>query len=314
VEGRPKRTHNPEGNCQAVSRPPSTTPASRSKSFAPFVYYNLIRYGSEQWKDLGLTLDSMVFFFRNDKRTQCIDDTPECERTVENAPDEIRDMAKLVPAGRKLHVGMYFVGLGGGPLPTPRYDYDLTRFALSMPMVGGTTAYGLECPGDNCTDPNPPVCNDFNFLNYRYCALQKAYGSKLQYVNHDDLTPSDPLAASDPSAYSVATDRTKHVIYRSSDNHLHELWWTDPGPVGQGDLIPNGPLAAGDPAAYFMPADGTQHVIYRSGDGHLHELWWTGPGPVGQGGLKMDRWGRHLHLPCPASYADHIGRDLRERR
>jgi len=37
--------------------------------------------------------------------------------------------------------------------------------------------------GFNCTDPNPPVCNDFNFLNYRYCALQKAYGSKPEYVS-----------------------------------------------------------------------------------------------------------------------------------
>jgi len=267
-------------------------------SFAPFVYYPLVNINN--WKDVGLTLDSMVFFYRNEKRKQpcMIGNSAECERTVDNAPGEIAEMIPLLPAGRKMQLGIYFVGLWsqGGPnagkAPTPRYDYDLARLGLNLPTFGGVTAYGLQCPGaptvtgdyPNCNDPNFHLtCTDFNFLDHRYCALRAAYGGKPQHVTHSDLIPSGPSAAGDPSAYFVAADGTHHVIYRSGNGHLQELWWTT-GPVGRGDLTPNGPAAAGNPSAYFVAADGTHHVIYRSSNGHVHELWWT-TGPVGQGDL-----------------------------
>jgi hypothetical protein len=144
-----------------------------------------------------------------------------------------------------------------------------------MPTVGSAVAYGLQMPG--------AICTESNFLDDRFCALRRAYGDKPRHVTHNDLTPNGPLAEGDPSAYFVAADGTHHVIFRSHDGHLHELWWTT-GPVGQGDLTPSGPLAEGNPSAYFVAADGTHHVIYRSHDGHLHELWWTS-GAVGHGDL-----------------------------
>src|SRR5207245_2783150 len=152
---------------------------------------------------------------RNEKRIICINDTQECERTVNDAPDEIRDMGELLPAGRKLQVGMYFVGLGGGPNPTIRYDYDLARLALNLPAVGSAVAYGLPMPGLACTDSN--------FLQDRFCALQRAYGGKPQHVTHSDLTPNGASARSNPAAYFAAADRRNHAIYRSGDGHLHEL-------------------------------------------------------------------------------------------
>ena len=264
-------------------------------NFAPFVYYPMKNSGN--WKDVGLTLDSMVYFFRNEKKqTPCaIGNTPECDRTVDRAPGEIAEMIPLLPAGRKMQLGVYLVGLWsqGGPnagkAPTPRYIYDLARLGLNLPALGGVVGYGLECPGaplldgtyPNCNDPNFHLaCTDSNFLDHRFCALRQAYGGKPQHVIHDDLIPTGPLAAGDPAAYFVAADGTHHVIYRSNNGLLQELWWTA-GPVGRGDLTPNGPTAAGDPSAYFIAADGSQHVIYRSGNGHLRELSWTA-GPVGR--------------------------------
>jgi hypothetical protein len=84
------------------------------------------------------------------------------------------------------------------------------------------------------------------------------------------------LAASDPSSYFVASDGSSHVIYRSEDGHLHELFWRA-GAVSHNDLtgLANAPTALDDPAAYFLPQDGMHHVIYRSGDGHIHELRWN---------------------------------------
>lgn len=97
-----------------------------------------------------------------------------------------------------------------------------------------------------------------------------------------DLTAAvgGPAAAGDPSAYVFAAEGSQHVIFRSGDGHLHELWWTANLGWGHGDLTATAgaPAAAGDPTAYVFAAEGTQHVVYPTSDGHLHELWWR-PGP-----------------------------------
>ena len=33
------------------------------------------------------------------------------------------------------------------------------------------------------------------------------------------------VAAGDPAAYMFDAQGTQHVVYRGSDNHIHELWW-----------------------------------------------------------------------------------------
>jgi hypothetical protein len=81
-------------------------------NFVPTVYYDYFQNRSTSnvnWADLVPTLDSFLYYFRNQKNGICIDDTAECENTVNNAPAEIRDMSSLLPAGRKLQVGIYFV-------------------------------------------------------------------------------------------------------------------------------------------------------------------------------------------------------------
>ena len=47
-------------------------------------------------------------------------------------------------------------------------------------------------------------------------------------VSHWDLTTAAvgaPSTASDPAAYYSAGSNTKHVIYRSADGHLNDIWW-----------------------------------------------------------------------------------------
>jgi len=98
--------------------------------------------------------------------------------------------------------------------------------------------------------------------------------------NHNDLTTaagSPPLAASDPIGYTWDVDKTEHVVYRGTDNHIHELWFN--GKWNHNDLTVatgNPPLAAGKPAGYTWSIDSTEHVVYRGADDRVHELWFNG--------------------------------------
>jgi hypothetical protein len=290
------------GKCQDLNQDLLAEIQARMRSqapwlnFVPTVYYGL---QTAQYPDLALTFDSMLFYFRNQKYGQgpcsasicplvygkppgnwgCLDGSC-ADSTIQNAVGEIAEMERILPKGRKMLGGVYFSGHARLGEPSARYDYDLTRLVLNLPSMAGALAYTLS----SVVPPANVTCTEYNFLESKYCALQKAYGTKPQFVSHSELTPNGPLAEGRPSAYFVAAGRTSHVIYRGSDNHLYELRWAT-GPITQRDLIPNGPLAQSDPTAYFLATDGTQHVIYRGQDGHVHELWWTGSGPVGQGDL-----------------------------
>ena len=145
-------------------------------NFSPFLYYPA---GSDswltKWADLGMALDSPVFFFRNEKRGVCIG-PPWCDQTVNNAPDEISDMSHLLPSGRKMLLGVYYVGLWTQPKlnrgiqPTPSYDYNLTTLGLNSELVGSAVAYGLIVPNPDVT------CTAANYLTDTACALTAAYG------------------------------------------------------------------------------------------------------------------------------------------
>jgi hypothetical protein len=82
------------------------------------------------------------------------------------------------------------------------------------------------------------------------------------------------------SAYVFDAETTQHVIYRSSNGHIHELWWFPKGAPHNGDLTAatGAPLTAGNPSGYMFEAEGTQHVVYRGQDAHIHEIWWNAQG------------------------------------
>ena len=86
-----------------------------------------------------------------------------------------------------------------------------------------------------------------------------------------------PPAAGDPAVYYHAATNTKHVVYRSADGHLNEIWWP---PDGTPAYTPTtvwslAPPAAGDPAAFTVDGPNSQHVVYRGTDGQIHEIAWV---------------------------------------
>jgi hypothetical protein len=98
-----------------------------------------------------------------------------------------------------------------------------------------------------------------------------------------DLTawvPGAPLADSDPAVYYMPADNSSHVIYRSSDNHLHELSWIQGQTPTHVDLTVAGLArrAVDQPAAFTAGGPiSTQHVIYRSTDNEIREIRWPTP-------------------------------------
>src|SRR5260370_789526 len=81
-----------------------------------------------------------------------------------------------------------------------------------------------------------------------------------------------------PAGYTLSN--SQHVVYRGSDDHIHELYW-EGAAWGHNDLTLasgasklSGTAAAGDPAGYTL--NDSQHVVYRGSDGHIHELYWEG--------------------------------------
>ena len=83
-----------------------------------------------------------------------------------------------------------------------------------------------------------------------------------------------PAAAGRPTAYLLATDGTRHVVYREAGpgllptGHLIELYcgsddvWHPKDITDEASAAP----ATSDPSGYAFDAEGSQHVVYLSGD------------------------------------------------
>jgi len=147
-------------------------------SLSPTLYYNESgEFVLSQAPDLGLSLDTMLFYFRNEKQgvgpcagadCPCVGTDPcrppsescpgaclsgQCaENTVAHAPGEIADMASGLAAGRKLQVGIYFSGHSRCGEPSAQYNLDLAQTALSDPHVDGITVYTTKHPTTDCSD------------------------------------------------------------------------------------------------------------------------------------------------------------------
>jgi hypothetical protein len=85
-----------------------------------------------------------------------------------------------------------------------------------------------------------------------------------------------PPAVGNPSGYVFNAQGTQHVMYRGTDNDIHEFyynngqWYTD-----DVSSTTKAPAAAGDPNGYMFDAQGTQHVMYRGADNDIHELYYS---------------------------------------
>jgi hypothetical protein len=97
----------------------------------------------------------------------------------------------------------------------------------------------------------------------------------LNIVSHASGFP----AQGNPMGY-VRSDNKNAVIYRGSDNHLHEFGLAVGGAWEHNDLTSVSGLhssLAGDPMGYVR-TDGLTTVVYRATDGHIHELGLTNGG------------------------------------
>ncbi len=109
-------------------------------------------------------------------------------------------------------VYIYWLRLLGFTIPQITQAAGDTLSANYQRLTGKTTAYqdllaalkGLKVRSDN---PFTPVPNG--------------------KWNTNDLTASTKAvaAAGDPNGYMFDAQGTQHVVYRGSDNHIHELWW-----------------------------------------------------------------------------------------
>lgn len=154
-------------------------------SFVPTSYYEQSgTFVGSRWPDLPLTLDSVLFYFRNEKEgagpcTAETCDVPgscpnaclagECaEATIPNAPGEIEDMTAWLPEGRKLQFGLYASRHSTCGTPSIRYVHDLLETAWAQPSIDGTTVYTLQTPTEPCLDA----------LSSKACAVQAIYGAR----------------------------------------------------------------------------------------------------------------------------------------
>jgi hypothetical protein len=88
-----------------------------------------------------------------------------------------------------------------------------------------------------------------------------------------------PQAAGNAMGYAWEQDKTQHIVYRSPDNQIQELWfsknlmgadWKYGGAIS---AKTGGQPTAGDPFGFSWESDKTQHIIYRGVEGSIHELW-----------------------------------------
>lgn len=136
-------------------------------SLVPTFYYQQAGVPSAtRWPDVGLTLDSILFYFRNERQGEgpcsacatpgactgaCLASTC-AEATVANAPGEIAELAGMLAPDRALQVGVYFTGHSACGEPSVRYDHDLLQTALAQPRVEGAHVYTTHHPSVACTD------------------------------------------------------------------------------------------------------------------------------------------------------------------
>jgi hypothetical protein len=94
----------------------------------------------------------------------------------------------------------------------------------------------------------------------------------------DLSAPSGAPPATGPlTAYYNPAEHIKHVIYRSADGRLHEIYWTPGGGVpAHGDLttFAGAPLAASPPVGFVTTDPNIQHVVYRTTGNQTYEIAW----------------------------------------
>jgi hypothetical protein len=119
-----------------------------------------------------------------------------------------------------------------------------------------------------------------NRLNELYSDNQGWHWVDLSYVAQGAGAGKEiPDAAGNLSAYVFNSRMTQHIVYRSADNRLNELYWDSQGwhwvdLSYAAQRTPNGvPDAASDLCAFAYEPDGTQHIVYRGSNNRVNQLY-----------------------------------------
>ena len=86
-----------------------------------------------------------------------------------------------------------------------------------------------------------------------------------------------PRAVGDATGGFNPSDNTQHVIFRSSDGRLHELWHVLGETAVHHTVLTAAyaaPSAIDRPVYYATARAPHQHVAYRGTNGHIYELLW----------------------------------------
>jgi hypothetical protein len=145
---------------------------------------------------------------------------------------------------------------------------DLSGYAGTPPAKGDPVAYYTA---HNDTHQIVYVGDDWHVWELYWQGVAPVAGWNIM------ANLNAPLPASGLAAYYNAGTNTKHVIYRSADGGLHELWWVPGGGTpAHVDLTAAyaAPPAADRPVAFTVEGLLTQHVAYRGTDRHIYEVRW----------------------------------------
>ena len=110
--------------------------------------------------------------------------------------------------------------------------------------------------------------------------IHQLWSNSLNQWKYSDLTleTNSSNASGSPLSYYFPNQRSQHVFYRGTDNHVHQLFWTKGEGWRRNDITQksgDAPLADSDLTGYVFSYQQSQHVFYRGTDNHVHQLFWT---------------------------------------
>jgi len=159
------------------------------------------------------------------------------------------------------------------PAPAPTADKEPGSKEDRMEKANGLTAYygdtGLHVFYRNTGGSIVEV-------------FRKAGAGADKNWHTNDLTTEAkaPKAASAPAAFTMKAGRlgkhaSHHVVYRGTDDQIHELYRQTDGKWEHMNLSveAKGPKAAGRPAVFASEDTDAQHVFYRTSEGALIDLY-----------------------------------------
>lgn len=177
--------------------------------------------------------------------------------------DPVRSTSIVAFRGTDRHIRSLYWGPGGAV-----GQDDLSGVAGTPPAAGDPFAWFT--PAD-----------DTHRVVYRAADghLHELRWPNVAPVRGRDLTALSgaPAAVGNVSGGYNPGDNTQHVIFRSGNGRLHELWhFLGEAAVHHVDLTAAyaAPSAADRPVYYVSPRAPNQHVAYRGTNGHIYELLW----------------------------------------